>query len=87
MGPLKFSRPGASPEGERPHQLSETTAQRVDAEVERIVMEAYQLARELLERNREAVRGLAEELLQVESLDAEEIRAVLSRHGVSGNGV
>jgi cell division protease FtsH len=82
LGPLKFARPGTQQEGEAAHQLSEATAQRVDGEVERIVMGGYQAARELLECHRDAVRGLAEELLQVESLDAEEIRTVLARHGV-----
>ena len=84
LGPLKFSRPGAQQEGERGHQLSETTAQRVDGEVARIVMDGYQAARALLEDNRDAVRGLAEELLQVESLDAGEIQKVLTQHGVPG---
>jgi cell division protease FtsH len=86
LGPLKFARPTAQPEGERSHQLSESTAQRVDGEVERIVMDGYQVARGLLERNQDAVRGLAEELLQVESLDAAEIRTVLSQHGIPARG-
>jgi len=82
MGPMKFARPGNQQEGEKSHQLSEATAQRVDAEIERIVMESYATARALLEDHRDAVVALAEELLQVESLDSEEIKRILARHGV-----
>ena len=82
LGPMKFVRPGGQQEADRSHHLSESTAQRVDAEIERILMEGYALAKRLLEANREAATALAEELLQVESLDAEEIAAVLARHGV-----
>jgi cell division protease FtsH len=86
MGPMKFSRPGGQQEGDRSHQLSEATAQRVDAEIERIVLEGYAFAKELLEGHRDAVVALAGELLQVESLDAEEIRAILGRHGITAPG-
>src|SRR5512141_3096800 len=41
MGPMKFARPGNQQEGEKAHQLSEATAERVDAEIERIVMDGY----------------------------------------------
>jgi cell division protease FtsH len=82
MGPMKFARPGNAQEGDKAHQLSEATAQRVDAEIERIVMDGYGRAKGLLEDHRPAVVALAEELLQVESLDAAEIKSLLSRHGI-----
>jgi cell division protease FtsH len=82
MGPMKFARPGNQQEGEKAHQLSESTAQRVDAEIERIVMQSYEFAKVLLERHRPAVVALAEELLQVESLDADEIKKLLAQHGI-----
>jgi cell division protease FtsH len=83
LGPLKFGRPATQQENERPQQqLSEATAQRVDAEIERLVMDGYQFARTLLERHGNAVRALAEELLQTESLDAVEIRRILAANGV-----
>ena len=40
-------------------------------------MTGYDRARGLIEDNRDAVRLLAEELLKVESLEADEIRAIL----------
>ena len=42
-------------------------------------MTGYDRARGLIEDNRDAVRLLAEELLKVESLEAEEIRAILDQ--------
>jgi cell division protease FtsH len=81
LGPVKFRNP-ASSDGDNGHQLSEATAQRVDAEIERILMDGYRSARTLLESHRGAVRELADELLERESLDAAETRAVLARHGI-----
>ena len=46
-------------------------------------MRGYEVARQLLEEHRGAVRAMAEELLQHESLDADEIRALLSGCTVS----
>jgi cell division protease FtsH len=83
LGPMKFARPGGPQESEKAHHLSEATAQRVDAEIERILMEGYAFAKTLLETNRPAVTALAEELLQVESLDAEEIKRILALHGIA----
>jgi cell division protease FtsH len=81
LGPMKFRNP-SSQESETAHHLSEATAERVDAEIERIVMEGYRHARALLDTHRDAVRELAEELLQHESLDADEIRALLARRDI-----
>jgi cell division protease FtsH len=61
--------------------VSETTAQRVDEEIRKVVMNGYDRARWLIERNRGAVRLMAEELLQNESLDADEIKALLEKAG------
>jgi len=82
LGPLAFRRPSAT-DTESSGSVSEETARRVDEEVRRIVMGAYDEARRLLDRHRAAVCGLAEALLEVESLEAEEIRGVLAAHGVT----
>jgi cell division protease FtsH len=79
LGPLAYRKPGNSFEADRPHGISEATAQRVDEEIRRVVMTGYDRARGLIEENRDAVRLLAEELLQVESLEADEIRAILDK--------
>ena len=44
-------------------------------------MNGYDRARQVIERNVDSVRLLAEDLLQNESLEADEIRAVLTRAG------
>ena len=46
-------------------------------------MRGYEVARQLLEEHRSSVRAMAEELLVHESLDAEDIRALLSGSTVS----
>jgi cell division protease FtsH len=81
LGPLAFRKPGNAFEADRAHVLSEATAQRVDEEIRRVIIGAYDRARSVIDRNREAVRLLAEELLQHESLDAVEIAALLERAG------
>jgi ATP-dependent Zn protease len=55
----------------------------VDDEIRELVMRGYETARQLLETHRGAVRALAEELLEVESLDADEIRRVLGSNGAA----
>lgn len=44
-------------------------------------MKAYDHARWIIDRNKDAVRLLAEDLLEHESLDAGEIKALLARAG------
>ncbi len=78
LGPLAY-RPAGSPfESDRRAGMSEATAQRVDDEVRQVVMTGYETARQLVGRHRGAVKAMAEELLQVESLDADAIKAVIA---------
>jgi len=50
----------------------------VDSEVHELVMRGYETARQIIGKNRNAVRAMAEELLVVESLDAQGIKAVIA---------
>jgi cell division protease FtsH len=78
LGPVAFRRPSSAVAGDdQGAGFSEATARRVDEEVREIVMRGYEVARQLLEQHRAAVRAMAEELLVHESLDADSIRAVL----------
>jgi cell division protease FtsH len=79
LGPLAYRKPGNAFEADRPHGISEATAQRVDDEIRRVIMSGYDRARGVIEENRDAVRRLAEELLVVESLEADEIRGILAK--------
>jgi cell division protease FtsH len=54
-------------------EISERVAEQVDAEVKRLLDEAYVRARQTLEDNRELLEKLAEALLERETLDREEV--------------
>ena len=83
LGPLAFRKPGNGFEGDKPHAVSEATAQRVDEEIRKVIMNGYDHARRIIEHNREAVRLMADELLRIESLEADEIKAILERAGAT----
>jgi cell division protease FtsH len=85
LGPLAFRKPGGSYEADRSHVLSEATAQRVDEEIRKVVIHAYDHARFLIERNRRAVDMLAQQLLEQESLEADEIKDLLAAAGASAS--
>ncbi|HZR23853.1 MAG TPA: ATP-dependent zinc metalloprotease FtsH [Vicinamibacterales bacterium] len=78
LGPLAYRTPGNPWETDRGAGISEATAQRVDEEVREFVMRGYETARQLIATHRSAVRNLAEELLVVESLDADGIKTIIS---------
>ena len=78
LGPLAYRTPGNPWETDKGVGISEATAQRVDDEVHELVMRGYETARLIIGKNRNAVRAMAEELLVVESLDADGIKAVIA---------
>ncbi|MGE3706374.1 MAG: ATP-dependent metallopeptidase FtsH/Yme1/Tma family protein, partial [Vicinamibacterales bacterium] len=83
LGPLAFRAAGSPWDQERGAGISEATAQRVDEEIRDLVMRGYETARRIVETQRDSVRALAEELLSVESLDADGIKAVISAHAAA----
>jgi cell division protease FtsH len=62
---------------------SEDTAIRIDREVARIVQHAYDHARKVLTENREVLDRISQELLERESLEADEVRALLEQSGAT----
>jgi cell division protease FtsH len=58
--------------------VSETTMQKVDGEIRRIIDEQYQLARKLIEDNRDKVEAMAAALLEWETIDAEQINDIMA---------
>jgi cell division protease FtsH len=78
LGPLAYRTPGNPWETDKGVGISEATAQRVDEEVREFVMRGYETARQIIAKNRSAVSAMAEELLVVESLDAEGIKNVIA---------
>jgi cell division protease FtsH len=77
LGPLAYRTPGNPWETDKGAGISESMAQQVDQEVRDLVMRGYETARQIVAKNRSAVRAMAEELLVVESLDADGIKAVM----------
>jgi cell division protease FtsH len=57
--------------------VSDTTMQKVDTEIRRIVDQQYQLARKLIEDNRDKIEAMAKALLEWETLDAEQISDIM----------
>ena len=85
LGPLAFRKPGNAYESDRAHVVSEATAQRVDEEIRKVVMTGYADAKSIIEKNRRAVEMMAQELLDIESIDADEIKVLLEQSGASLN--
>jgi cell division protease FtsH len=57
--------------------VSEATMQKVDLEIRRIIDEQYGLARKLIEGNRDKVEMMAKNLLELETLDSEQVEDIM----------
>jgi len=58
--------------------MSEATLQKVDAEIRRILDQQYALARRLLEDNRDKVEAMTAALLELETIDADQINDIMA---------
>ena len=58
--------------------VSESTMQKVDSEIRRIIDMQYHLARKLLEENRDKVEAMTKALLEWETLDADQIGDIMA---------
>jgi cell division protease FtsH len=56
---------------------AEATAQKIDAEVSRIVGEAHLTARRILQERRDRLEAVTRRLLEVEVMEGDELRAIL----------
>jgi cell division protease FtsH len=74
-----FRKAGSAYEGDTPHAMSEATARRVDEEIEKILTAGYDRAYDVLNRNRDAVKAIADALLEQEALESDEIRDLLAQ--------
>ena len=81
LGPVHFRRPSSAWDTDsHAAGFSEEAARRVDNEISALVMRGYESARQIVERQRAAVRALALELLDVESVDADRVKQILAQH-------
>ena len=79
LGPVLFRRPSSAWDSDaRAAGFSEDAARRVDDEIHSVVMHGYETARQVVERQRVAVQALAEELLDVESVDGDRLKQILA---------
>jgi cell division protease FtsH len=62
---------------------SDETAGQIDAEIRRIVSEAYERARSLLERHRDVLRELASALMDQEVMEGRELKRILKERGIT----
>ena len=88
LGPLCYpgrDGPVGVPELALRSPWSEKTARQIDAAVRSLVDSAHQRALSLLTQHRETLLALAEALKKKEVLDEDELRRVLSEHGVELN--
>ncbi|MBK8071076.1 MAG: ATP-dependent zinc metalloprotease FtsH [Ramlibacter sp.] len=82
MGPMVY----AENEGEvflgrsmtRTTSISESTQQKVDSEIRRILDEQYQAAQKILEVNRDKVEVMTEALMKWETIDREQIEDIMA---------
>jgi cell division protease FtsH len=83
LGPVHFRRPSSAWDTDnRAAGFSEEAARRVDDEIHGLVTDGYETARRIVEKQRDAVRALALELLDVESVDADRLKQILAQHVV-----
>ena len=57
--------------------VSEATMQKVDQEIRKIIDQQYAVARKLLEDNRDKVEAMAKTLLEMETIDADQIADIM----------
>ena len=58
--------------------MSEETMRKVDNEIRKIIDTQYGTARRLLEENRDKVEAMARALLELETIDADQINDIMS---------
>jgi cell division protease FtsH len=85
MGPLTFGKKEEQiflgREISQHRDYSEQTALEIDAEVRQIIMEAYTAAMTIVKDNVEALKALSAELLERETLDADDIDRIITGTG------
>ena len=57
--------------------VSEATMQKVDAQIRKIIDEQYNVARKILEENRDKVEAMTKALLEWETIDADQIKDIM----------
>jgi cell division protease FtsH len=77
LGTMVYSDNEAEGFGGRSKSVSESTMQKVDTEIRRIIDEQYAIARKILEDNRDKVEMMTKSLLEWETIDADQIKDIM----------
>ncbi len=85
MGPLAYESDGGRTMfgpgiGERDY--SDKVASQIDEEVERIIRDAYERAKEVITTHRKALDAIAKKLVEVETLERDDFEKILILHGI-----
>jgi cell division protease FtsH len=82
LGPLSFGKKEEQiflgREIAQHRDYSESSAMRIDEEVQSIVMTGYDVARGIIEQHKDAMQRIADELLVREVLDADQVRRIIA---------
>jgi len=80
LGPISYGPDAVAKDSfvvQTEREYSEKTAENIDREVKRIMDEGYELAKRLIEQNRNKLERIARALLKYETLDAEDVKLIL----------
>jgi cell division protease FtsH len=85
LGRVTYRESGRSPfllatGDERMRTHSERTAREIDEEIKRIIDESIEKVRQILDRRRDALVALTKRLIEVESVDADELKQIIDDH-------
>ena len=77
FGFQSFMEPSRLSNEELPPAFSEETAREIDAEVKRLIDEAYTDAKRIIDENHEALKRLAKTLFEKETMDGRDVEALI----------
>ncbi|MGC9258907.1 MAG: ATP-dependent zinc metalloprotease FtsH [Phycisphaerae bacterium] len=78
LGPIRFGRDENVQWFEAAREYSDKTAELIDSEVHRLISNAYTEARALLSEKKAELANLKDALLQYETLDAEDVKRIMT---------
>ncbi len=84
LGPVAFHGEGGKSQWGMPEEkeYSEEVAAKIDAEVSRIINDGIKSAEKVLSENKKALAGIANKLIEVETLEQDEYDKVIIAHGI-----
>lgn len=83
LGPIRFSQDEEQSWMPRAREYSEKTAELIDSEVQRLIKTAHQEATQMLIEKKTELTNLKDALLKYESLDAEDVKRIMTGQALS----